>query len=73
MFNLDANFLLASLLWGTVGTGYIIYGKKQTAAVPLVGGLLLVAISFFITSALILTLVSIGLIAAMHWLMRLGY
>jgi hypothetical protein len=70
---LNMNFLLASLIWGAVGSGYFIYGKKQGAAVPLGGGLCLIALSYFIGSAWILSLVSISVIAAMHWLMRLGY
>lgn len=68
----DTNFLLASLLWGSIGTGYFLYGKKQGAAVPLAGGLGLIAVSYFIGSALLLSLVSIALIFAMHWLMRRG-
>jgi hypothetical protein len=70
---LDTNFLLASLLWGTIGSGYFIYGKKQGAGVPLAGGLVLIGISYFIGSAVILSLVSIALIFGMHWLMRRGY
>jgi hypothetical protein len=70
---LDTNFLLASLLWGTIGSGYFIYGKKQGAGVPLAGGLALIGISYFIGSAVILSLVSIALIFGMHWLMRRGY
>lgn len=69
----STSFLLASLLWGTIGSGYFLYGKKQGAAVPMAGGLLLIGISFFIDAALMLSLVSIGLIVAMHWLMRRGY
>lgn len=67
------NFLLASLIWGTIGTGYALYGKKQGASVPLAGGLALIGCSYFITSALLLSLVSIGLIVGMHWLMRRGF
>ena len=73
MLNLDTNFLLASLLWGSVGGGYFLFGKKQAAATPMVGGLVLITISCFIGSAIALSLVSVALIAAMHWLMRLGY
>lgn len=69
----STSFLLASLLWGTIGSGYFLYGKKQGAPVPMAGGLLLIGISFFIDAALMLSLVSIGLIVAMHWLMRRGY
>ena len=73
MLNLDTNFLLASLLWGTVGSGYFLYGKKQAAAVPMIGGLVLIVLSFFISSAFLLSLISIALIVGMHRLMRLGY
>lgn len=69
----STNFLLASLLWGTIGSGYFAYGKKQGSAVPMVGGLILIGISFFIGATLLLSLVSIALIVAMHWLMRRGY
>ena len=67
------NFLLASLVWGTVGTGYVVYGKKQGASVPLAGGLALIGCSYFIPSALLLSLVSVSLIVLMHWLMRRGF
>lgn len=69
----DTNFLLASLFWGAIGSGYFIYGKKQGATIPLAGGLALIGISYFIGSALALSLVSIALIFVMHWLMRKGY
>ena len=32
MFN--AHFLFASLIWGSIGLGYFIYGKKQGSWVP---------------------------------------
>jgi hypothetical protein len=73
MLNLDTNFLLASLLWGTIGSGYFLYGKKQTSAVSMIGGLALIVISCFIGSAFVLSLISIALIGGMHRLMRLGY
>lgn len=67
------NVLLASLVWGTVGMGYLVYGKKQGASVPLAGGLALIGCSYLIPSALLLSLVSVALIALMHWLMRRGF
>ncbi len=66
------NFLLASLVWGTVGMGYLVYGKKQGASVALAGGLALIGCSYFIPSALLLSLVSVSLIVLMHLLMRRG-
>jgi hypothetical protein len=33
-----ASFLFASLVWGSVGVGYFIYGKKQQSLPAMVGG-----------------------------------
>jgi hypothetical protein len=70
MFNSDT--LFASLLWGSIGLGFAIYGKKQGAMVPLFGGVALVAVSYFIGSALYMSLVGIALVAGMIWLRKLG-
>jgi hypothetical protein len=71
MFSLGFQF--ASLIWGSIGSGYCIYGKKRGETVPFVGGMVLVGLSFFVVSAFLMSILSIALIAAMYWLMRLGY
>jgi len=71
MFN--ANFLFASLVWGSVGFGYFIYGKKQGSWIPLAGGLLMMIASYFVSSALLMSLLCIALIAAVHLLLKLGH
>ena len=48
--------LFASLIWGSIGMGFAIYGKKQRTTAPLVGGILLMGISYFIGSALVMSL-----------------
>ncbi len=58
------------MIWGSIGMGFAIYGKKQKAMVPLIGGVLLVAISYFISSALEMSLVGIALVAGIVWLGR---
>ena len=69
MFNtLNTNTLVASLIWGSIGTGFAIYGWKQKSPLPLAGGIALIAISYFIGSALWMSLVAILLIAAIIWL-----
>lgn len=68
MFDLNASFLFASLIWGAIGTGFFIYGWKQKAVVPLVGGLLLSALSYFISSALYLSLAGIIILVGMYWM-----
>ena len=62
MFN--SNTLIASLIWGSIGTGFAIDGWKQKSPVPLFGGVALIAISYFIGSALWMSVVAVLLIAA---------
>ena len=71
MFN--ANFLFASLIWGSVGFGYFIYGKKQGSWVPMVGGVLMMAASYLVSSALLMSLVSVVLIVMVYLLLKRGY
>ena len=62
--------LFASLIWGSIGLGFAIYGKKQRTMVPLVGGLLLMGISYFIGSALVMSVVGAALVAGIGWVGR---
>ncbi len=64
----ESGTLFASLIWGSVGIGFAIYGKKQQAMVIWIGGLALIGISYFIASALYMSLAAVGILAAMFWL-----
>ena len=69
----DSSFLFASLLWGSIGFGYFIYGKKQSALVPMIGGLIMIGLSYFVGSWLLMSLIGIVLIFTIHFLIRRGY
>ena len=69
----SASFLFASLVWGSVGVGYFIYGKKQQSLSPMVGGILMIIASYFIGSALLMSLVCIVVIVAVYGLLKRGY
>ncbi len=69
---MNQNFLWASLLWGAVGSGYLIYGWRQKASIPLAGGAALTAISFFLP-ALWMTLAGVIIMLAVWWLLKQGY
>jgi hypothetical protein len=70
--HLESGTLFASLLWGTIGVGFFIYGKKQHSAVPLLGGAVLVALSYLVTSVLWMSVSSIAVIAGIYfWSKRL--
>lgn len=70
---LDAKFLFASLIWGSVGVGYFIYGKKQQAMIPMIGGLVMIALSYFVGSWFWMSLACLTLMATIYWLVRQGY
>ena len=70
---LDSNYLFASLIWGSVGAGYCIYGRRQRSVVPFVGGVGMIALSYFVSSALWMSLVCIALMVAIRFLVRRGY
>lgn len=44
--------LFLSMLWGTIGFGFFVYGKKQSAASFLLCGILLCVFPFFVKDAL---------------------
>jgi hypothetical protein len=57
----------SSLLWGvvfgSVGLGYFVYGKKQRAIVPLFCGVALMVVPYFISGAWLLVLVGAAIAA----------
>ena len=69
----SASFLFASLLWGSVGFGYFIYGKKQQSLSPMIGGILMIIMSYFVGSALLMSLLCLGIAGAVYFLMKRGY
>ncbi len=50
--------------------GFAIYGKRQKAMAPLLGGILLMALSYLIGSALVMTLVGAALVVGIVWIGR---
>jgi hypothetical protein len=53
--------LIFSILFGSIGAGYFVYGKKQQAAIPLIAGIVLCIFPYFVANVYILVLVGIVL------------
>jgi hypothetical protein len=68
----NTSFLFASLLWGSVGVGYFIYGKKEPSLSAMLGGIVMVVASYFIGSALLMSLLCLGVMAAVYFLIKRG-
>jgi hypothetical protein len=69
----ETSTLLASALWGGIGSGFFIYGWKQKSSVPLAIGGALVGISYFISSALYMSLAAAAIFVVWYWLKKQGY
>jgi predicted membrane protein len=65
---LDTSSLLWGLLFGSIGLGFLIYGRKQRAVVPLVCGLALMIYPYFISNTVLLIAIGIVLIAVPYFL-----
>ena len=68
----NEHFLMASVIWGGVASGYFIYGWRQKSAIPLAGGAAMTFASFFLP-ALWMSLACIAVIILVWWLMKEGY
>ncbi|MGB7746690.1 MAG: hypothetical protein WBN75_05305 [Verrucomicrobiia bacterium] len=70
---LNQHYLWASCIWSAIASGYMIYGWRQRALLPFLGGLAMTAASFLIVSALWMSLACVALIFITHWLVKQGY
>ncbi|MGH8159709.1 MAG: hypothetical protein ACREPQ_16445 [Rhodanobacter sp.] len=60
---MNASTLLWGVLFGSVGLGFFIYGKKQQAIVPLACGLALVVFPYFVSGTVLLIAIGVALMA----------
>ena len=64
MFELDSTAVLIwGMLFGLIGAGFVIYGRKQKAIVPLCVGVALCVFPYFIANVYVLVLVGAMLMA----------
>ena len=60
---MSTSLLFLGLLFGSVGFGYFLYGKRQAAIVPMVCGIALMVFPYFVSNVLILVVIGIALAA----------
>jgi hypothetical protein len=53
--------LLWGVLFGSIGLGFLIYGRRQRAVVPLLCGLALMAFPYFVSNTIWLVLIGVAL------------
>jgi len=59
----DIGVLLWGLLFSSIGLGFFIYGKKQSAVVPLLTGVALMVFPYFVANVYLLVAIGVALIA----------
>lgn len=60
---MTASSLLWGVLFGSIGVGYFIYGKRQGMIMPMICGVALMAYTYFISSTPWLLIIGIALMA----------
>ena len=64
---MNESWLLWGLLFGSIGLGFFVYGKKQRAVVPLVCGLALMVFPYFVSNTVLLVAIGALLIAVPYF------
>lgn len=59
--------LIWGILFGALGLGFFTYGRKQKAVVPLITGIALFIIPYFISSLYVLVLAGAALVALSYF------
>ena len=67
---MDTGVLLWGLLFGSIGLGYTLYGKKQRRPVPFFCGVALMIFPYFVADSLALLLIG-GTLSALPYFIRL--
>ena len=60
---MNASSLFWGVIFGAIGVGFFVYGKKQAAFVPLLCGLALMIFPYFVSNTYVLVAVGVVLIA----------
>ena len=55
--------IIWSLLFGSIGVGFFLYGRKQKAVVPLICGLVLIVFPYFVSNTVLLVVIGLALMA----------
>ena len=59
---MDTTLLFTGLLFGSIGMGYIIYGRKQSHLIAFLAGVCLCLFPYFISSIWISIALGVGLV-----------
>lgn len=64
---MNESTILWGLLFGSLGLGFFVYGRRQRAIVPLVCGLALMVFPYFVPNILLLVAIGVVLVAVPYF------
>jgi len=65
---ISTSTLIMGVIFGAIGLGFFVYGKKQKTIIPLFCGILLMILPYFISNMYILILSGIIIIAISYFI-----
>jgi hypothetical protein len=57
---MSVSTMIFGVIFGSLGMGYIVYGRKQKKGLPLLAGFILCVLPFFISNIFFLLIAGIG-------------
>ena len=64
---MDTSALLWGLLFGSIGLGFFVYGRRQRTVVPLVCGIALMIFPYFVSNTVLLVALGLVLVAVPYF------
>ncbi|KVX02760.1 MULTISPECIES: hypothetical protein [Shewanella] len=64
----SSSMIMWSVLFGAIGMGYFVYGKRQRAIVPLCVGMALIVFPYFVASVTTLLIMGVILVAIPYFI-----
>lgn len=64
---MNTSSLLWGLLFGSIGVGFFVYGKRQRAVVPLICGVALIIFPYFVANSILLVAIGAALVAVPYF------
>jgi hypothetical protein len=65
---MNTSSLLWGLLFGSIGLGFFVYGRRQKVVVPLVCGVALMIFPYFVSNTVLLVTLGVVLIAIPYFI-----
>ncbi len=56
---MDTGSLMWGMIFGSIGLGYFVYGKKQKCMVPMLSGVALMIFPYFVSNTILLVIVGV--------------